>query len=415
MKKNSETKPAEYDIEKMEDIQKLVHLLQVHQVELEHQNQELRIAQEELEVSRNKYVNLFDFSPIPYFTLNRDGIIKEVNLSASKMLGVERRKIIGKQFSKYILQGEREIYNSCIKNIFNSAEKYSCELVVINTENQEFNILLEGLQLENHLEQEANCQIALIDLTEYKSIEENLKKSSQELKLLNSTKDKFFSIIAHDLRSPFQSLLSSSECLATDIDILSQDEIMIFSKELNNSLKKLYRLLENLLNWSLMQRKLLENKPTNNNLYIIVKKAIGILNQIANKKKITLFNKISKDTFVYADPAMLSSIIYNLITNALKFTKYEGKVIVSSIEKYGFIEVSVEDNGVGMEHDKSFLLFDFTNLFSTNGTEGETGTGLGLPLCKEFVEIQGGKIWVESKHGKGSKFSFSLPKSIPIQ
>lgn len=167
MKKKSEAKPAELAVPKLEDVQKLTHLLQVHQVELEHQNQELRIAHAELEASRNKYVNLFDFSPIPYFTLNQDGVIKEVNLSASKMLGIERKKIIGKRFSTYIMLGERDIFNSCIKNIFNSTEKHSCKLNVINKEKREFSVLLEGLQLENPLEPETNCQIALIDLTKY--------------------------------------------------------------------------------------------------------------------------------------------------------------------------------------------------------------------------------------------------------
>lgn len=165
MTKKSKVKPAETVAENIEDIKKLVHLLQVHQVELEHQNQELRIAHAELEASRNKYVNLFDFSPIPYFTLNKEGIIKEVNLSAGKMLGIERRKIIGKQFSTYIKLGERDIFYSCIKTIFNTTEKHSCELKVINKEKKVFSVLLEGLQLENPLEPEKYCQIALIDLT----------------------------------------------------------------------------------------------------------------------------------------------------------------------------------------------------------------------------------------------------------
>ena len=122
--------------EDFEDVQRLVHLLQVHQIELEHQNQELRIAQEELEVSRNKYVNLFDFSPIPYFTLDPDGIIREVNLSASKMFGIDRNKLIGKHFITFILSDERDVFHSFIKTVFNSSVKHSCELNVMNKNKQ---------------------------------------------------------------------------------------------------------------------------------------------------------------------------------------------------------------------------------------------------------------------------------------
>jgi PAS domain S-box-containing protein len=159
-------KPA---AEKIKDVQRLVHLLQVHQIELEHQNQELRITQEELEVSRNKYVNLFDFSPIPYFTIDPDSKIKEVNLNASKMFGIDRSKLIGKRFITYIPPDEKDIFNSFIKTVFNSPEKHSCELRVINKDKRVFNVLLEGLELDNTLEPDQKCQVALIDLTEYHS------------------------------------------------------------------------------------------------------------------------------------------------------------------------------------------------------------------------------------------------------
>ena len=162
-------KPADT---KIEDVQKMVELLQIHQIELEHQNLELRIAQEELEVSRNKYVNLFDFSPIPYFTLDKEGIIREVNLSASKMFGVERGKLIGKRFTTYIPPGERDAFASFFDTVFKSPEKHSLELKVMNKDKRVFHVLLEGVELNDTLEEDRNCQVALIDLTEYKRMEE---------------------------------------------------------------------------------------------------------------------------------------------------------------------------------------------------------------------------------------------------
>jgi PAS domain S-box-containing protein len=158
--KKTEPKPKQIAISKIEDVKRLVHLLQVHQVELEHQNEELRITQEELEVSRNKYVNLFDFSPIPYFTLDLHGIIKEVNLSASKMFGVERSKLIGKSFITYIPLDEKNIFSSFIKTVFDSHVKHTCELKVMNKDKRVFHVLLEGLELDDTLESDKKCQVA---------------------------------------------------------------------------------------------------------------------------------------------------------------------------------------------------------------------------------------------------------------
>ncbi|HSP88298.1 MAG TPA: PAS domain-containing sensor histidine kinase [Ignavibacteriaceae bacterium] len=411
VKKKIKPTPKE-PVKKMEDVQRLLHLLQVHQIELEHQNQELRIAHEELEVSRFKYVNLFDFSPIPYFTLDQNGMIKEVNLSASKLLRIDRNKLIGRSFSAYVPLNEKDIFSSFIKTVFNSTEKHSCELKIINKEKHLFHLRLEGLMLDATLEPDPKCQVALIDLTEYKKIEDSLKETNEALKILNSTKDKFFSIIAHDLRRPFESLLGYSELLAKEIKSLSQEEIVLFSKGLNDNLKSLYGLLENLLNWSLMQRNVLEYKPENLNLYDLVNKIIGISNQSAMEKIISLSNNVDTRIFVYADVNMLRSVIQNLIINAIKFTQTGGQIIVSSNEIGGFVEVSVQDNGIGISSEKSSELFNFHAPFTTDGTAGEKGTGLGLPLCREFVERNEGKIWLDSELGKGSKFTFTLRKTF---
>ncbi len=409
MKKNG-PKPKLPAKEKIQDVQRLVHLLQVHQVELEHQNQELRITQQELEVSRNKYVNLFDFSPTPYLTLDFAGIIKEVNLSASKMFGINRNKLIGRRFISYIMAEDRDIFNSFIKTVFKSPTKHSCDLKVMNKDKRVFHVLIEGLELEDTLESDQRCQVALIDFTEYKRLQDSLKKSNEELEILNTTKDKFFSIIAQDLRSPL-AVLNYSELLATKFETLSQEEIVQFSRSLNEILNNLYGLLENLLHWSLMQRDMLENKPENLKLCDIVNKIIKKLNQVAKGKNIIISNDIDKKTLVYADVDMLQSIVQNLLVNGIKFTPTGGRVIVSSADKDGFVEISVHDNGIGIEPAKSSELFSFNTLYTTNGTNGEKGTGLGLPLCKEFVKRNNGKIWFESELGKGSKFIFTLRKS----
>jgi len=156
-------KPNKKSVE-IEDVKKLVHLLQVQQIELEHQNQELRIAQEELEVSRNQYVNLYDFSPIPYFSLDRESIIKEANLIASKLFGIDRNKLVGKRFITFIPLDERDAFNKFINTVFSSDVKNSCELKVMNKDKRAFSARLEGLLLEDALQKDQKCQVALIEL-----------------------------------------------------------------------------------------------------------------------------------------------------------------------------------------------------------------------------------------------------------
>ena len=163
MKKKT-AKPKKTDVAKVGDVQRLVQLLRINQIELEHQNQELRITQEELEVSRNKYVSLFDFAPIPYFTLNKEGVIKEVNLIASKMFGVDRNKLVGRRFINFIPLEERDAFNLFMDAIFNYHIKSSSELKVIDKDKQVFNARLEGLEMEDSLQKEKKCQVALIEL-----------------------------------------------------------------------------------------------------------------------------------------------------------------------------------------------------------------------------------------------------------
>lgn len=164
-KMNIKTKTKKPAVEKIEDMKRLVQLLQIHQIELEHQNQELRITQQELEVSRNKYVNLFDFSPIPYFALNQNGVIKEVNFSASKMIGIDRGKLIGKKFIASVPQSEKNLFNSFIRTVFENTGKQVCELKLINKDKRVYQVRLEGLEFSDDLESEKKCQVALIDLT----------------------------------------------------------------------------------------------------------------------------------------------------------------------------------------------------------------------------------------------------------
>jgi PAS domain S-box-containing protein len=234
-------------------------------------------------------------------------------------------------------------------------------------------------------------------------------KYSEELEAASETRDKFLSIIAHDLRSPFSGLLGASKLLAEEIDYLSKDEIRNLSNELNLSVQKQFKLLTNLLDWARLQNENFVINPKTVLLYEKLDRVIGLLSLTAKEKGIELRNNLEQDLKVKADLNMLSLVLRNLISNSIKFTDMNGYVEVSAEKKGKFVEITVADNGIGIPKDDLEKLFKDDVRYSTEGTKQEKGTGLGLLMCKEIIDKHGGKIWVESEMGKGSKFIFTLP------
>jgi signal transduction histidine kinase len=233
---------------------------------------------------------------------------------------------------------------------------------------------------------------------------------SKELKELVATRDKLSSIIAHDLRSPFTSLLGFSELLIETIgenDIKKSQELI---SRINSTSKSTFALLENLLEWSKTQTGQIEFNPITLSLHQIIQDLFDEFASAAALKLISLNYFQSDDIAVFADKNMLRTILRNLISNAIKFTNTGGRIEVHYVSIHDHIEVTIEDNGVGMNNEAQQNLFDLEINFTTHGTANEIGSGLGLVLCKEFVELHGGKIWVESEPGKGSKFKFTLPE-----
>ncbi|MDA3954464.1 MAG: tetratricopeptide repeat protein [Bacteroidales bacterium] len=240
---------------------------------------------------------------------------------------------------------------------------------------------------------------------------EKLTISENNLKELNATKDKFFSIIAHDLKNPFQSLLGFSEALYNQTEELNKEEINEYSQIIYESSQNLFNLLGNLLEWSKSQLGSMNLLPKKINLFESVDEVLELIELIAQKKNIKIVSLISKEDIAYADKHMISSVIRNLISNALKFTNHGGKIELSSITSENSITISVKDNGKGISEENLKKLFKIDQSYSTKGTENESGTGLGLILCKELITQSNGDISVKSTLGKGSDFQFTLPVS----
>ncbi|MDR3609785.1 MAG: HAMP domain-containing sensor histidine kinase [Ignavibacteriaceae bacterium] len=249
------------------------------------------------------------------------------------------------------------------------------------------------------------------EIIEREQVELQLQRNAEELKKANEIKDKFYSIIAHDLRGPFHTFLNVSALLADEIDTLSTEEIKGLSSELNLALKKQYQLLANLLDWTRLQ-----NKSFNLDLETIFLREVLIeviepLSYMSKQKGIELINTISDDLRIIADKYMLKLVLHNLISNGIKFTNKNGLIKISAIGQDGSVIINVTDNGIGIAEEDISRLFAKDVRYSTEGTAKEKGTGLGLMLCKEIVEKHGGQISIESEVGKGTKFIFSIPFS----
>lgn len=237
--------------------------------------------------------------------------------------------------------------------------------------------------------------------------QQEMETRSEELERLNQVKDKFFSIISHDLRSPINALAGLLDLL--DKGAVRPDELSRHIHELKSRFSHTRTLLNNLLDWTLLQMDKLSLQPSRIDLHRIVEENIQLLGSVPNKQ-ITLHNRVPSNTIAYADSNTVNLVLRNLMTNAIKFTNDGGEVVIRCQERESEWLVTVEDNGVGMPEDVLKILFDKTAPYTTRGTANEKGTGLGLILCKEFVEKNGGEIFVESAEGRGSKFSFTVPK-----
>ena len=520
-KKSSKTASPFSEVESL----RLIHELEVHQIELELQNEELRRAWAEAEAANDKYIRLYDFAPSGYFTISKKGEIIELNLTGAEMLDKDRQHLKSSLFGFFVSEETKPIFSLFLEKAFKSKAKESCEVTMDSAGNLPFHVLLTGVVSDD----EKHCLVTAMDITERKQAEKTINESeekfrkvfscsrdalilidketgnildandytfrlygysrdeilnlkntdlsfepemtalalkefierievryhkkkdgtvfpvdisasrfmmngrevvlasirditdrkkaeaeieskSNEVLRLMAEKDKFYSIIAHDLRSPFNVFLGFTQMMAEDLPRLRPEEIQLIAKMMRTSANNLYNLLENLLEWSRLQRGISNSNPKKLLLKKIITESISSVMPIANKKGIMVDIEIPGEITVFADENMLGSIVRNLTTNAVKYTEKGGNVSIAAKTVSGnSVEISVRDTGIGMSSTMVEDLFRLDVQTNRKGTDGEPSTGLGLLLCKDFIEKHGGKIWVESEEGKGSTFRFTLP------
>lgn len=284
------------------------------------------------------------------------------------------------------------------------------DMIVVRPDGTEIPLEISGTPVMDKHGNVWASLVSFLDITERKKAEAEIKLKNEELLKTNAEKDKFFSIIAHDLRSPFNAFLGLTQLMEEELPSLSPDEIQTFAGSMRKSANMLFHLLENLLEWSRMQRGLISFKPQTLLLSNEINAGIELVRDAAAKKNIKIRQDISGKLYIKADAQMFGSVIRNLIFNAVKFTPKNGEIILAAKKiSDTMVQVSVSDTGIGMDQTLISKLFRLEEHTQRKGTEGEASTGLGLIICKDLIEKHGGTIHVESEVGKGSIFYLTVP------
>ncbi len=376
-------------------------------------------AHREIRESEEKYRTLAENIDDCLFTFEKIGFTFKPVFCTSSI-----RKITGYQVKDFLLDSKfllRIIFADDFKkikpklmDILESKSKKSGEL--------EFRIIHKDgnlvwvkvkLNLLRSLSGSVQKVYALMsDITVSKKNEEEINRSHEELMRLNATKDKFISIVSHDLRTPFTSILGFTDLLLND-DSLSESERKQYIKFIRESAQTMLSLVNSFLDWTRLQTGRVQFEPERTNVSEIIRQAVNALSGVAMQKSIRIYNLVNDDIYLFVDKNLISQVFYNLISNAIKFTKENGKIEVTAYpnSSFTYYVFSVKDNGIGIKPENLNKLFTVDSKFSTEGTLGEKGSGLGLSLVKEIIEKHNGKIWVESQYRKGSNFQFSLPSS----
>jgi PAS domain S-box-containing protein len=371
---------------------------------------ERKEAEIELQKSEEKFRNVFEGSGIGMAILSLDGQFTKVNTVFCEMLEYKEQELISVNFRDVTHPGDIEKSVGLIKDLLKSGTRESSLIEKrYLTKKGEIIWALTSVSLLTDFENKPLYFIVQVqDITKRKRNEEQVLKYAEELKNLNVSKDKFFSIISHDLRSPFNSLLGLTEFMSHYYDEMNPSEIKSSILNVYNSAQQVYNLILNLLEWSMLQSGRLKVEKGIINLAELGVEIINLYNDAADNKKLELVNNINENILVYADKYMIDTIIRNFVSNSIKFTNSGGKIIIKGVINGDNAEVSVTDTGIGISIENQKNLFRIDEQYRRDGTANEKGTGLGLILCKEFIEKNNGVLWVESEEGKGSRFSFTL-------
>jgi PAS domain S-box-containing protein len=364
--------------------------------------------------SEARFENMANTAPVMIWIADVEGLFSFVNKVWLEYSGKKIGDHLGMNWLKDVHTDDLENLLKAYGDAFRSRNPFTFEFRLRNSNDKYEWMMIKGtprLSRENiFMGFIGSCT----NINTQKEFEEKIRRVNSELMEINASKDKFFSIISHDLRSPLGGLMQILEILDESHDSMEYEEKITIIKEAANTSKQVFALMENLLEWSRIQAGKIPYEPLKIEILPMLSELESLYYQNLKNKQIELKINIEPGVSAFADIKMTNTILRNLISNAIKFTNTNGFIYVTSEENESFVTIKVKDTGVGIDEENSGKLFKPDSSYSTDGTAHEKGTGLGLVLCKELVEKQGGEIRVESKKGHGSTFSFSLPKKSKL-
>ena len=384
---------------------------------------ERKKAEEVIRASEEKLRTLFDTMAQGVIYQDASGSVVSANQAACKILGVSIKDLLGSYGASSKWKSIHE--DGSLLNIddhpSNIALKTGKQIIgktmgVFNQIEQKYKWITVSCipYIKPDEEYPSSVYTTFTDITDLKNSEEALKKYGEELKHMIATKDRFFSIVAHDLKSPFLGLLGFTSALHEDYDQFETAQIKRYIGNINKATRNIYSLIQNLLEWSRLQTNKFDLNIAEIDLFQIAEYSINLLSSNAASKEIKIKNLLPHSEIILADERILDSVFSNLISNAIKFSKRGDEITLSASYSNDFIEICVTDNGIGMDEERLNELFRLDVTVSSRGTEGEVGTGLGLVLCNELIEKLNGRMRVESKPGIGSKFYFTVQRNLIV-
>ncbi|MDY0343611.1 MAG: ATP-binding protein [Lentimicrobium sp.] len=384
---------------------KLIHELRVHQIELELQNEELTLAKEKAEFAEKKYTELYDFAPAGHLSLSKAGEIINLNRSTERLLGKERSSLIKSSFGFFVSPEMRIIYNEFLQQVFSTGLIQNCELKLVIDEDFIKYVLVNGVSSKL----DEKCLVTLTDITLRKHMEQELIKARQKAEENDRLKSAFLANMSHEIRTPMNGILGFTELLK-DLDLTGQEKhsyIHIIEK----SGTRMLNIINDIISISRIEARETEVVVSNTNINEQLEYLYNFFKLEAKQKKIQLSikNALPKnEAFIRTDREKVYAVLTNLVKNALKFTK-SGFIEFGYEVKGEYLEFYVKDSGSGIPDEQKDSIFERFRQVSDTLNRNFEGSGLGLPISKAYVEMLGGKIWVESNIEQGSTFRFNLP------
>ncbi len=367
---------------------------------------------EVLKLSEEKYREMTELLPQIIFELDLDGNITYLNKQAYRITGYsEEESLIGYNMLNFFVPDDREkVYQNNQLSILGDKNADGHEYSFFKKDGSIINVMIYSNPIIKD-NKRVGLRGIIVDITEIKRVQLELKRNEVRFRELNATKDKFFSIIAHDLKSPFNGIIGFSELLVQEINDKSYKNVIEFANIILSSSNRAMELLTNLMDWANSQTGRMEFNPEFFDLVTQINEVVDLLKNSAEQKQITFVQNLPPNVVCFADKAMISTVLRNLLSNAIKFTYPKGAITITLTKFNDEIQISIADKGVGISEKYLDQLFKIDGGISTVGTQNEKGTGLGLILCKEFIEKHNGRIGVSSKVGVGSTFFFTIPLS----